>query len=118
MNDFPWICPACRTRVPEGAAACARCGCPEDATADVIEQHQRSQASQTGSPGRIHPKCPKCPGEMTMRGEFRGSAGGISAMFEVSNASFRTLSCFRCGFTEFYRSDVSTGEQLADLLIG
>ena len=55
---------------------------------------------------------------MSLRGELRGSAGGLSAMFELSNAKFECVSCVRCGFTEFYRTDASGLGQIADLLIG
>ena len=53
-----------------------------------------------------------------MRGELRGSAGGISAAFELSNVRFEYVSCVVCGYTEFYRSEVSALGQLADLLTG
>jgi predicted nucleic-acid-binding Zn-ribbon protein len=116
MNAVPWICPACKAKVPSGAASCEKCGCPESATAEVVDDHQRQQASKIGNPARV--RCLKCSGDMTVRGELRGSAGGISAAFELSNARFRYVSCARCGYTEFYRSEVSGLGQLADLFTG
>lgn len=38
-------------------------------------------------------------------------------MFELSNARFDYVSCAGCGFTEFYRSEVSAIGQLTDLLV-
>jgi predicted nucleic-acid-binding Zn-ribbon protein len=54
---------------------------------------------------------------MSVQGQLRGSAGGISAAFEFSNARFDAVSCERCGYTEFYRSEVSGLGKLADLFV-
>ena len=77
----------------------------------------REQAAKAGHPLRSDPKCPKCSGAMSVRGQLRASAGGISAAFELSNARFDSVSCVRCGYTEFYRSEVSGLGQLADLFV-
>lgn len=77
----------------------------------------RARATSAGRPLRSDPTCPKCSGAMSIRGELRASAGGISAAFELSNARFESVSCVRCGYTEFYRSEVSGLGQLADLFI-
>lgn len=78
----------------------------------------RQRVADSGAPMKHARVCPKCSGDMSVRGELRGSAGGISAVFELSNARFDYVSCVRCGYTEFYRSDVSGVGQLADLFVG
>ena len=118
MNHVSWICPACRRQVPAGVAACAICGCREDADAAEVDRRARAHAARENPAGRSEARCPKCSGEMSMRGELRGSAGGISAAFELSNVRFEYVSCVVCGYTEFYRSEVSALGQLADLLTG
>ena len=113
MNQSPWICPACKARVPPDLVFCQDCGCPESAPAATVDEHRRQRAISLGNPARS--KCPKCAGDMSVRGELRASAGGISAAFEFSNARFRSVSCSRCGYTEFYRSEVSGLGMLGDL---
>ena len=117
MSEFPWICPACRETVPAGMLLCPTCGCPGDATDAIVDQHMRARAADAGRPLRADPKCPKCSDAMSIRGQLRASAGGISAAFELSNARFDSVSCVRCGYTEFYRSEVSGLGQLADLFV-
>ena len=118
MSDYPWICPACRGTVPAAVVTCQECGCPEDADATTVDRHMRQRAAKSGHPLRSDPACPKCSGPMSLRGELRASAGGISAAFEFSNARFESVSCAVCGYTEFYRSGVSAMGQLADLFVG
>ena len=118
MSEFPWICPACKAAVAGGEPQCPGCGCPEGAGEAVVDHHMRSRVIDSGRPMRKSAQCPKCPGEMSVRGELRGSAGGISAVFELSNARFDYVSCIRCGYTEFYRSEVSGVGQLTDLFVG
>lgn len=117
MSEFPWICPACRETVPAGMSLCPGCGCPEDASQGTVDRHMREQATKAGHSVRLEPKCPKCSGAMSVHGQLRGSAGGISAAFEFSNARFDAVSCERCGYTEFYRSEVSGLGKLADLFV-
>ena len=117
MSDFPWICPACRETVPAGMSMCPSCACPEDADENTVDQHMRGRAAKAGHPLRLDPKCPKCSDAMSIRGQLRASAGGISAAFELSNARFDAVSCVRCGYTEFYRSEVSGLGKLADLFV-
>lgn len=117
MSAFPWICPACRETVPAGMSLCPACEGPEDANEATVDQHMRQQAAKVGHPLRVDPTCPKCSGGMSIRGQLRGSAGGISAAFELSNARFESVSCAVCGYTEFYRSEVSGLGQLADLFV-
>jgi predicted nucleic-acid-binding Zn-ribbon protein len=96
---------------------CPHCECPEDAGADLVDQHMRQRVTKAGRPLRVDPTCPKCSGQMSVRGQLRASAGGISAAFELSNARFDAVSCALCGYTEFYRSEVSGLGQLADLFV-
>lgn len=77
----------------------------------------RQHVVGASAPPEASQRCPKCMGEMSVRGQLRGAAGGISAVFELSNARFDYVSCAGCGFTEFYRSEVSAIGQLTDLLV-
>lgn len=37
--------------------------------------------------------------------------------YSIQNKKFITVSCTNCGFTELYRSETSTGENVLDFLI-
>lgn len=119
-GSVPWYCPACQVRVDAGHGACTRCGCPQDAGEDEIDAIRLRLAGvvHDATPGPdLGFSCAKCGGGHCERGQLRGSAGGLSAAFELSNLRFDFVSCRACGYTEFYRSDVSLLGQLGDLLV-
>lgn len=113
-------CPACEMAVAANAESCGRCGCPRDASGDEVDAIRLRLAGvvHDATPG-AEPgfACAKCGGGRCERGQLRGSAGGLSAAFELSNLRFDFVSCVDCGYTEFYRSDVSLLGQLGDLLV-
>ncbi|MEQ1822046.1 MAG: zinc ribbon domain-containing protein [Fimbriimonadaceae bacterium] len=47
-------------------------------------------------------KCPKCACAMFKLGELYGSAGAMSALFNVDSAVYTAVICAKCDFTEFY----------------
>ena len=97
MNAFPWMCRGCGATAPAGANACPKCGRHDAASSGSTRTMPAAGAvPATGAA----PVCPKCAGAMCLRTELRGSAGGLSAVFELSNARFHCVSCERCGFTE------------------
>lgn len=51
-------------------------------------------------------------------GESRQAGSGLAALFEVDGLRFTTLSCRRCGYTEFYKGDSSVLGALFDLGVG
>ncbi|HMA68848.1 MAG TPA: zinc ribbon domain-containing protein [Candidatus Mcinerneyibacterium sp.] len=53
-------------------------------------------------------KCPKC-GNLTFKtDQMRATGGGFSKIFDVQNKKFTTISCEKCGYTEFYKAETST----------
>ena len=44
--------------------------------------------------------------------------GNFAKIFDVQNKKFITISCQRCGYTELYRADTSTGWNVLDFLLG
>src|SRR5438128_7245725 len=113
MTEYPWICPACKATTPAGSKACLRCGCPEDASPAVADDYIRTYTAAE-MPQSARYACPKCSHTNWTTGEFRAAGGTASALFDVATVRFRSVSCQRCGFTEFYRSDLSAGNQLVD----
>lgn len=63
-------------------------------------------------------ECPKCHNTGFETGEIRASGGGISAYFNLENKKFTHLTCSRCGYTEFYKGDVSGLAKIFDFLGG
>ncbi len=39
-------------------------------------------------------------------------------LFDIQNKKFITISCEKCGYTEIYRAETSTGANILDFLIG
>ncbi len=63
-------------------------------------------------------ECPKCHNAVCETGEIRASGGGISAYLNMENKKFATVTCNQCGYTEFYRGNVSGLAKLFDFLGG
>ena len=42
----------------------------------------------------------------------------FSKVFTVQNKKFVTISCKKCGYTELYKAQTSTGMNILDFLIG
>ena len=58
--------------------------------------------------------CPKCGHEEFDVDEVRTAGGAVSAIFDLSNKKFTSVTCSRCRYTEFYRTSSSNLEQVLD----
>ncbi|WP_340113905.1 zinc ribbon domain-containing protein [Maribellus mangrovi] len=56
-----------------------------------------------------HFSCPKCSGWEYETDEIRTTGAGFTKYFNIQNRRFTTVSCKRCGYTEFYRAGRSGG---------
>ena len=75
---------------------------------------------QAGTPSlhaMTHPNwsCPKCANREFDVDRIRTSGGALSAIFDVENKKFETVTCGRCRYTELYRTSGSTLAQVLDL---
>lgn len=61
--------------------------------------------------------CPKCNCERYETDTIRTTGGTFSKLFDVQNKRFDTISCQKCGYTEFYKRDVNAAENIIDFLI-
>src|SRR5688500_16046835 len=118
MADYDWRCGACDQAVPAGSSVCVHCGCPENANAAVAERHLKAYENSAEGRAQSVFRCPKCVHHLHIVGELRAAGGFFSAAFEVSTEKFKYIACRACGYTEFYRADLSIGSQVADLLVG
>jgi predicted nucleic-acid-binding Zn-ribbon protein len=50
-------------------------------------------------------ECLRCKHRQYSLGSMRASGSGFMAILDIENRSFTTVSCERCGFTEFYKTD-------------
>lgn len=48
-------------------------------------------------------QCPKCGNKKAEIDNIRTTGSGFTRFFNIQNRKFVTVSCTRCGFTEFYR---------------
>lgn len=62
--------------------------------------------------------CPKCECREFIQDQFHATGGTMAKLFDIQNKKFITISCVQCGYTEIYREETSTGENILDFLIG
>lgn len=65
-----------------------------------------------------HYVCSKCGCRHFETDEFRATGGMVAKMFDIQNKRFLTVSCADCGYTEIYKTQTSTGENVLDWLMG
>lgn len=62
--------------------------------------------------------CAKCGNHSYESDQFQATGGNFAKLFDVQNKKFITISCTRCGYTELYKAESSTGWNVLDFLIG
>lgn len=62
--------------------------------------------------------CPKCGNKEYEADQFQATGGNLAKIFDVQNKKFTTISCKRCGYTELYKTQSSSGWNVLDFLIG
>lgn len=60
-------------------------------------------------------RCCKCGHHEADVGEARQSGSLLGSVFDVEGLRFTTVSCRRCGYTEFYKGDAGMLGNLLDL---
>jgi len=61
--------------------------------------------------------CAKCSSSEYEVDEIRTTGAGFTRYFNIQNRRFTTVSCKRCGYTEFYRGrPASGGSNVLDFL--
>lgn len=60
--------------------------------------------------------CTKCGNHKFSSDQFQATGGNFAKLFDVQNKKFITVSCTRCGFTELYRGETSSGWDILDFL--
>lgn len=61
-------------------------------------------------------KCPKCNNDEFEQDQFQTTGGNIAKIFDIQNKKFITISCSKCGYTELYKANTSTGMNILDFL--
>ncbi|MBH0228666.1 zinc ribbon domain-containing protein [Halobacillus yeomjeoni] len=62
--------------------------------------------------------CIKCGSTDAEQKDVSMTGSGLSKMFDVQNNNFTVVSCGNCGYSEFYRQDVSRSGDILDLFFG
>lgn len=60
--------------------------------------------------------CIKCGCTEYETDQFQATGGNFAKVFDVQNKKFVTVSCKRCGYTELYKKQGSTGWDIFDFL--
>ena len=62
--------------------------------------------------------CSKCGNTNYAKDIIQTAGGNLSKLYNIQNKKFITISCERCGYTEFFREDTSLGMNILDFLFG
>lgn len=62
-------------------------------------------------------KCAACHGDSYVLGQSRSASGFFARLFNVQTRYFATVTCKRCGFTDFYERAQSGATNIVDVLI-
>ena len=53
--------------------------------------------------------CPKCGNRKADIDQIRTTGSGFTKYFNIQNRKFTSVTCTKCGYTEFYRGRASSG---------
>ncbi|GAA5520972.1 zinc ribbon domain-containing protein [Aliifodinibius salicampi] len=59
-------------------------------------------------------QCPKCNNREFETGVVSGTGGFLSKFFNIQTQKFTTITCTRCTYTEMYKGESSTIENIFD----
>jgi len=59
-------------------------------------------------------QCPKCKNREFETGQIAATGGGLSKFFNIQNKKFTTITCTNCNYTEIYKTESSTLENVLD----
>jgi len=62
--------------------------------------------------------CIKCGSRDAATKEVAMTGTGLSKMFDIQKNQFVVVYCKKCGYSEFYNRESSTGSNLLDLFFG
>ena len=114
MSEF-WKCVACGAENTKDKLACQKCGVAGEQLS-AKRQAERVFGMQERSEYKF--ECMKCNCNDFEVGQLRGKGGIFSAVFNFNNKRFYYISCNSCGFTEFYKRDLSGRQKALDLFTG
>ncbi|MFQ6610249.1 MAG: zinc ribbon domain-containing protein [Fidelibacterota bacterium] len=60
-------------------------------------------------------ECSKCHNTEYEVGQFAATGGGITKFLDIQNKRFTTVTCTQCRYTEIYKSDTGTLENIFDM---
>ena len=117
MVSYDWGCQICENSVDAENDICTTCGSPSSMNGDEIISRRNNWQAQQKAASLGSYKCVKCESTEYEHGQFRASAGSVSAVFEVDNKRFTHITCKHCGYTEFYKHDVGISESIIDYFL-
>ena len=62
-------------------------------------------------------ECPKCKNGEFEKDQFQATGENFAKVFDVQNKKFISISCTKCGYTELYKNDTTTGMNILDFLM-
>lgn len=62
--------------------------------------------------------CKKCGGKEVEVNKIATTGAGVSRYLNLQHNQFKAVSCKKCGYTEMYKTNSSTTENIVDLFLG
>ncbi|ESP92505.1 zinc ribbon domain-containing protein [Pseudoalteromonas luteoviolacea] len=111
-----WECIACGSKNKGAEQVCSNCGVANEKLSS--ERKAAGVLNKMGSKSKFKFECVKCQHTEFEVGELRGKGGLFSSIFQFNNKRFYHISCKSCGYSEFYKRDLSSREKAIDLFTG
>ena len=67
---------------------------------------------------KVQYRCAKCGCTSFESDQFQATGGNFAKLFDIQNKKFIAISCTRCGYTELYKGQTSTGWNVLDFFFG
>ena len=116
-----WKCEQCGEEHEDQFESCWNCAGQRSAS-DIPAPHVYEKELTLDEKLAEKFKCPKCRSKKAEIQKIAVTGTGISKILDIQHNTYISVSCQKCGFTEFYNADVlenpSTAGTIIDLLWG
>lgn len=106
-----WKCTHCNEESEENFDACWKCGTARNGSAapDNFAAEREGASRGLDSEFAERFKCCKCNHTVARVKRIGTTGTGLSKLMDIQHNTFIAVSCGRCGYTEFYNSEVLEG---------
>ncbi|MCP5537305.1 MAG: zinc ribbon domain-containing protein [Akkermansiaceae bacterium] len=113
-----WKCDTCGEEHEDQFTSCWKCSADEGESPGVgvsPETYAREESIDEKLARRF--TCPKCSSTGAESKRIATTGTGLSKMLDIQHNTYISLSCRKCGFTEFYDADMLRDSSVAGTLL-